>query len=307
MSRTFVARVFVVILSPEVCAAGRVAVLPVSYVSSDAAADVTRAAGKVEDKVAEGARDAGYEVIRGEAVSKAVEEAAAGATCEDQACLLKVAEATGADEAILVRVVDSEQTSYSISLLQARREPVKGEKTAGFFVVLEWLRGTVAVALQRPVPEAAVAEAGPEEAETGGTGGTEEGDGAADPGGAQGADDAADGRRGLSPPVFWAGAAVTGALLLSWGITDLVVHSRFKDLEEGDMDRGEWLDERDSAASLQTFDRVLLGLTAAGVVTTGVIFFFTDFDKREAPEAGVDAVAPVAMSGGGGVVVRGSF
>jgi hypothetical protein len=283
-------------LLPVAAAADKVAILPVSYARADGGEVSSQTMKKIEDEVAKGAQEAGFEVVGVERRS-----------CEDSDCLARVASDLGADEAVAVGVVVEDETSYSLKIVYAYREKVTAERTAGFFVVLEWLRGSVALSLQKAVAahpaveEPVVEESVVEEPVVEEPGGEEPG--GEEPGGEEPVDD----EGGVSPAAMYVSAGVTGALLIAWGITDIVVHGKYKDLEESDADREKWLDDRESARSLQTADRVLLGFAAAGLVTTAVLFFVVDFDDKDDAPVEVTGFGPAPTDGGGGLLLRGRF
>jgi len=283
--------VLITCLLPVAAAADKVAILPVSYARADGGEVSLQTVKKIEDEVAKGAQEAGFEVVKVEQRS-----------CEDSDCLAKTASDLGADEAVAVGVVVEDETSYSLKIVYAHREKVTAERTAGFFVVLEWLRGSVALSLQKAVAaRPAVVEPGVEEPD--GEEPVVEEPVVEEPGVEEPVDD----EGGVSPAVMYVSAGVTGALLIAWGITDIVVHGKYKDLEESDADREKWLDDRDSARSLQTADRVLLGFAAAGLVTTAVLFFVVDFDDKDDAPVKVTGLGPAPTDGGGGLLLRGRF
>ena len=279
------------LLPVAAAAADKVAILPVSYARADGGEVSSQTVKKIEDEVARGAQEAGFEVVRVERGS-----------CEDSDCLAKVADELGADEAVAVSVVVEDETSYSLKIVYAHREKVEQERTAGFFVVLEWLRGSVALSLQKAVAaepaveEPVVDEPGEEEPVV-------EEPVVEEPVVVEPDED----EGGISPAVLYVSAGVTGALLIAWGITDIVVHGKYKDLEESDADREQWLDDRESARNLQTADRVLLGFTAAGLVTTAVLFFVVDFDDVDDAPVKVTGFGPAPTAGGGWLLLSGRF
>ena len=274
-------------LLPAAAAADKVAILPVSYARADGGEVSSQTAKKIEDEVAKGAQEAGFEVLRVDRGS-----------CEDSDCLAKTADELGVDEAVSVGVVVEDETSYSLKIVYAHREKVTAERTAGFFVVLEWLRGSVALSLQKAIAEPAVAE--PVVDEPG-----EEEPVVEEPVVEEPEED----EGGVSPAVMYVSAGVTGALLIAWGITDIVVHGKYKDLDRSgsDADREKWLDDRESARNLQTADRVLLGFAAAGLVTTAVLFFVVDFDDVDDAPVKVTGFGPAPTDGGGGLLLSGRF
>ncbi len=277
------------LLPAAAAAADKVAILPVSYARADGGEVSSQTVKKIEDEVARGAQEAGFEVVRVERGS-----------CEDSDCLAKTADELGVDEAVAVIVLVEDETSYSLKIVYAHREKVTAERTAGFFVVLEWLRGSVALSLQKAVAaEPAVEE--PVVDEPGEKEPVVEEPVVEEPVEHDRDED------GVSPAVLYVSAGVTGALLIAWGITDIVVHGKYKDLEESDADREKWLDDRESARNLQTADRVLLGFAAAGLVTTAVLFFVVDFDDKDDAPVKVTGFGPAPTDGGGGMLLRGRF
>jgi hypothetical protein len=278
-------------LLPAAAAADKVAILPVSYARADGGEVSSQTVKKIEDEVAGGAQEAGFEVVRVELGS-----------CEDSDCLRKVADELGVDEAVAVGVVVEDETSYSLKIVYAHREKVDEERTAGFFVVLEWLRGSVALSLQKavaaePVVEEPVIEEPVVEEPVVEEPVVEE----------PVVEEPVDDEGGVSPAVLYVSAGVTGALLIAWGITDIVVHSKYKDLKESDADREKWLDDRESALNLQTADRVLFGLTAAGLFTTALLFFVVDYGDEDDAPVEVTGFGPAPTDGGGGLLLRGRF
>lgn len=107
----------------------------------------------------------------------------------------------------------------------------------------------------------------------------------------------------LGPAPFIVAAGVSAALGVGTVVIDSKVGERFDTADK----TGEKSD-RDDAQSLQTVEKVFFGLTIAGVATTVVLLFLTDF-KREEPsaEAALDVVTPVVFNGGGGLAVTGRF
>ena len=278
-------------LLPAAAAADKVAILPVSYTRADGGEVSSQTVKKIEDEVAAGVQEAGFEVVR-------VEDRR---SCEKSDCLAGVADELGADEAVAVDVLVEDETSYSLKIVYAHREKVEEERTAGFFVVLEWLKGSVALSLQKAVEAPVVEE--PVVKEPVVEKPVVEEPVVKEPVVKESVDD----EEGISPAALYVSAGVTGALLIAWGITDIVVHSKYKDLKESDADEEKWLDDRESAQNLQTADRVLLGLTAAGLFTTALLFFVVDFgDKDDAPVE-VTGFGPAPTAGGGGLLLRGRF
>jgi tetratricopeptide (TPR) repeat protein len=106
---------------------------------------------------------------------------------------------------------------------------------------------------------------------------------------------------GLAPLIV--AAVLTAGLGATTVALDFQVGQRFDEADE----TGETAD-RDGAESLQVAERVFFGLTLAGVVTTGVLLFLTDFKKKETEgETGTTAVAPLVLDRGAGLALGRRF
>jgi hypothetical protein len=304
------------LLAPVTAMAAKVAIAPVEYALVDAGAAAPGAAAQIEDKIAEGAREAGYEVLRGTVVADAMRSTPeCAAAPRDRACLEAIAEKLGVDEAIAVSVRDEDHTSYRIELTHARRDKVVDERTAGFFVVLEWLRGTIALTLQKPAAAPVAAAPAPAanaartatapvapEARASDRADRSDTSEKSDGGSARDAD-----RRKLDRAWFWSGVGLTGALAVSWIATDVAAWKAPVGTDG----------ERDEARRMQVADGVLLGCALGAAVATTVVFFFTDFGKTPpapSPDGGglergsvSTALAPLVLPDGGGFVLEGRF
>ena len=298
--------------APATALAAKVAIAPVEYALIDSDAAAPDAASQIEDKIAEGAREAGYEVLRGAVVADALGATPqCAASARDRACLEAVAERLGVDEAVAVSVKDEDHTSYRIEMTHARRDKVVDERTAGFFVVLEWLRGTIALTLQKPAeaPAAAVPTPGAQQPKAQGPAAPDAraSDASDRPDESEASDGGRAGHTKLKPPVFWSGVALTGALAISWIAVDVAAWKAPADTT------AEW----DKAHRLQVADGVLLGCALGAAVATTVVSFFTDFGKAPpapSPSGGglgrgsvSTALAPLVSPEGGGVVLEGRF
>jgi hypothetical protein len=269
---------------PSMARAAKVAIAPVEYALVDGSPAAPEAAAQVEEKIAEAAREAGFEVVRDAAVTDAaISVPACAAALHDKACLAAIARKLGAEDAISVRVTDDDHTSYRVEFVYARREASDDERTAGFFVVLEWVKGAAALALQkpaaRPEPAPTAAPAAPATAEPGKPDLSDRSD-------VSDRSDKSD-RRKLPPALFWSGVGLTGALAIAWAATDIAAWKS---------DAG-----NDHVRKLQVADGVLLGCGLGAAVATTVVFFFTDFGSDSV------SVAPVATGDGGGLVLHGRF
>jgi len=292
--------------------AATVAVAPVDYRDAGTQEAVAEAAAAVEKKVVDGVAAAGHTVVEGDAVKAAVDGQSVDGACDGE-CLRRVAEELGADEIVFVSVVDAEQVSYEVALRFAGREAVTDTRTDGFYVVLEWLKGQVALALKDVVvreeePEGPVADEGAAEETTGA---------AVVAAPERTPEDGA--RKKLSKTPFVVALAATAALGVTTLVLDRVAHRKFTTMEDQiELDPLDDIpglyDEVDaeieSIERLQTAEKVFLGLTIAGAVTTGILAVFTDFHgKKAAKPESVAAWRPqVGVDSRGGVLgIAGSF
>ena len=224
----------------------------------------------------------------------ALEESGKGSTlpCDDQACVSETKEALGATEVILLRVDDrlALEEGFTVEVVFADRESFSLEND-NFYLLLEDIRRTVSVALLKEPPTPAEEPESTESAQEEDT--TDE----PEPAGTK-----------ISPTAFWVSLGVTGALIVGSVITETVFHSRYgsmEDEEPWERSQSDW----DSLHNLQVFGRVLLGVTALGVVTTAVLFLLTDFEKdEEGKEKTVSlTMGPSAALDGGAVSLEWRF
>jgi len=260
-------------------------------------------ANKVKDVVLEAVKEAGHEAIGDGQVEDELKKMAY--SCESQMCLQTLGSNLEADEVIFVKIVDDGQTSFKTSIVLANRDGDEDERTAGFFVVLEWLKSTLATTLSREkiVSALAVDTAVLEADQASNVEGLGETKGPNE-------EIQTDGFKKLDKKAFIISASITGVFAIGFGITDIVVHSKYNNLKDSGTTATDWENRRKSATNLQIVDRVLLGFTAAGVATTAVLFFLTDFKKETDEENKNEAsgsIVPVAINGGGMLVINGSF
>jgi tetratricopeptide (TPR) repeat protein len=108
-------------------------------------------------------------------------------------------------------------------------------------------------------------------------------------------------RRRLSPNLFWTGVGLTGAMLLTsviMGSAALAMSSEYKDPETSLQDR---LDLKDTGEVLRTTSTVTFVLAVTAAAGSAALYFFTDFDTKEA------AVAAAPLQGGGVLMMEGRF
>jgi hypothetical protein len=108
-------------------------------------------------------------------------------------------------------------------------------------------------------------------------------------------------RHGVHPAVFWTGVGVTAATLAAGTITGVLALRKSSQFNDPSTPPGDLRGLKDSGEVLKTSSTALFCASAAVAVGTTVLFFFTDFGRKEAKLA----VAPVV--GGGVVVLGGKF
>jgi tetratricopeptide (TPR) repeat protein len=107
--------------------------------------------------------------------------------------------------------------------------------------------------------------------------------------------DPAEGKKDLGPIPFWIAIGVTGAAGIATGAMELAVQGAIDDVESDPANRN----AADRGKSLQTAERVLLGVTGAAAVTAVILFFFTEFKRKSHKSAETHLVfAPVAGEDG---------
>ena len=279
-------------LVPLSALAQKVAVLPVSYWLVWKNAESVEKAKAIQEEVAEGAFEAGFEVLRGAEVEDAVWSSAGvkASDCRDSECLSSVAEKLGVENALFVSITE-EGLLYNVEVILAKGEAESGPLGGNFAKLKKGVRSMVKTVLQstkkEPEPEATPppsieTETEPEPEPT-----TEE---------------QAE-SKGISPIPFYITAGLTSAIAITYVVTESVGYARYNKLEEGDQD--DWENKKDALKPLQTTSRVFMGLTVAGAIATTVLFFLTDFDKDESTPTA--KLTPVPTDGGGLLMLNGRF
>jgi hypothetical protein len=138
-----------IILISNVAAASKVAIAPLDFVDHTTGEPIEgQPLKQLEDKIFEGAKAAGYEVISGTIVLDAITEKAGDTGC-DSSCMQEVAQKLDADEIIIARIIDEDQTNFTVDIaFTISGRSISQERTDGFFVVLEWIKGTVSLILK---------------------------------------------------------------------------------------------------------------------------------------------------------------
>jgi len=279
-----------ILLMPLVAIAEKVAIVPVSYTMVWEKTKSPESALIVEDNVAAGAKEAGYEVIRGTKVSKVVNAITGkNSKCNQKECLEKVAKELGVEEAIFVSVEET-GPRHVYKIFFSKRSGTAGEKTGAFFKASQEIKTQVERILSKP-PQKIKKTTAKQPTSVSKISDNEE---------------TTD--KKLSPKAFYITATATGVFAITWGVLEIIGHSKFKNLESSNEDLGTWNDEKDKIKKLQTFDRVAMSLTMAGVITSSVLFFLTDFSKdKDNNKSGIDAIAPVVNNNGGSLMIQGRF
>lgn len=104
----------------------------------------------------------------------------------------------------------------------------------------------------------------------------------------------------LKPALFWIGLGATAAFAGATVGLDFAVGAKIDDAENTADNSA----LKDSAKKMQVAERVFGGLAVAAAVTSGVLFFLTDFGGEEEPSL---AVRPFGDGRSGGLSVQGRF
>jgi hypothetical protein len=288
-----------------VSAAEKVAVLPVLYTIYKTDSVSEERALKVADAVAAGVERVGLEPARGDDIIAASRDLAPrGASyCDRLACAKQVAERVGAAYAIFVSVVDKDG-QFEIEVIGTDAEPITASPFGTFRSMTRRVAGLVETSLREAISTDPHAGAAAEdEAFEDDLAGTDEApawrDAAEEPVEEAGPTETPE-KTGLSPVPFIAAASVTGALAVGWVSVEVVGYNKKSDAE-GDLGQ---------LKPLQISARVLLGFAAAGLVTTVVLFFLTDFKHSEAEASRASArwrLTPAPLSNGGLLVLDRRF
>ena len=273
-------------------AAQRVAVLPLDcrkIAEAGAAEECSEGVDQVAKKTISSLEEAGFSPMSPEEVTKALESKgdAASLPCDDSACVSAVGALVEADEAVQIHIEDrrAAEDAFLVKVVFGQREGFSLE-SGSFYVLLEKLSSKISIFLLRDATAPQEAAASDEEAMEEETAEEE-----ADP------SEPEQPTGKLSPTAFWVSLGVTGALALGSIFTGAAFHSKYDSLENQDpweRSQSDW----DSAHGLQITCRVFLGLTVAGALTTAVLFFFTDLDKKNEETTGLILSPSLSRTGG---------
>lgn len=287
----------VMLFLPLTAFAESVAVLPVSYkIYRTNKQDEDRAA-KVKAAVIGGVEDAGLTPMTGEDIDNE-SQAFAGEEmfCVSSECPLKVAERVGADLGVVVAVSDHDG-QFDIHIYTTYAEPVSASPFGTLKATLKRIRGMVTDSLKEavrnapPVETPAAAETETTEEETGPTAEeTEETQNeetpATDAEKEPPAPEPQKKKKPIPKPAFWSVFGVSLTIGLGYTGLETFGYIYWQDKKEGwddhTTDEATRKDELNTVKALQLTCRIMMGVTAAAVITTGVLGFFTDFSRGEA-------------------------
>ncbi len=254
---------------------------------------------KVSDAVIVGVERAGLVPVRGNEVTAASRELAdEGADyCDQPACARAVAERVGADYAVFVSVLDKDG-QFEIEVLGTDSEPITASPFGTFRSMTRRVSGLVETSIREAVNLHGGSE---EEAVPAPAEGPSEPAATAPPPVApeeETSTDPDDSGKGIAPAPFIVSTVLTGALAAAYVPLEVIGYKKDKEGASAE-----------SLKPLQTSNRVILGCGAAGLVTSVVLFFLTDFDRdeEEAPKSAHWILVPTPATNGGGLVLEGRF
>lgn len=312
--------------------ADTVALLPLRYEevgAGDLGGDCAPCRGRVRQEIEAALTRHGHQLADAEAIAEGDAGAGVLQDCRNVEALEKLAAALGeaADRVICVWVRDETKNSatYAVRVAVTPGETREETNVGGLETIAadaaQMVIGSLATPLEQealpdvvvepaPPPKEAPPKEAPLEAEADAeikTRGSEEQQpgGVVEPLALRG-----DTGRKIGAAPFWISAAVTGAFAAGYVTTEIVASRIYDDLRRED-DVNKWRSLRSDFDAVQTADRVLLGLFAAGAATTLVLGLLTDFrDDFDSHEKGDELgfrVAPVITAEGTGVVFSKRF
>jgi hypothetical protein len=276
----FMLMVTVLLLSNPMLAFGeKIAVLPVEFSVSMGEDELADHAVRIQDSVIDAIRSSGHEEITitdDNPILSSAPPMDANSSC-DQACLEVLADTLDVFEIVAVSVEKVGEFAYSIEIRFAHADEIQMEMQGGFFVILSEISKRVVIglgqSLQRradtPVTEPPVT------------------DDSVYQNNEKPADmyDAAtvtikpakkiQEKKTLGPTPFFISLGVTGILGVSVLVIDLVGYTWKQELEQ--RPDGATSEEIDTLEQLWVAEWVLIGATGAGVITSAILLFMTDF------------------------------
>ncbi len=265
---------------PAAAAAQKIVVFRGAYEKVLEQERVSESADLVAEEVAAVANGAEWEVVR------------RSDECSSKECLEKALAVYEADEAVSVSVRQT-GVKYNLEIRFARRQDIEDEVLGTFSEATE----KVGILVHEVLTEENQTEERPA---------TDQDTQPNEPSGDQPSDETRD---GLRPTAFWVSLGITGAVAIAYTAVDIATFRRWKDLEKtvpNDRKQSDW----DSFHTLQITDRVLFGTMLAGIATSTVLFFLTDFKREpddDEKEQGVSLLSPVLIDNGGLLMLQGRF
>lgn len=277
---------------PLTALAESVAVLPVTYRVYRTNQMSEERAAKVKEAVVRGVENAGLTPMTGADIDQ---ESSALASpnetyCKSSECTLEVAHKVGADLGVLVWVSDQDG-QFDIQIITTHAEPIAKSPFGTLKSVAKRIEALVEDSLKEGLRNL-LSKAGADNSTT-----TMNGETDADDAPVDGPIDETESspiadhskappapivskRKPFSPPVFWSFFGVTAAVGVGYGISETVGFVKKKETDNPSDS------EEKKLEAWQLANRITLGVTAAGVIATGVVAFFTEFkDSSELSRA----------------------
>jgi hypothetical protein len=235
-------------------------------------------------------------------------------------CMQKTANELKVYDAIKILIAaDEVNNSYITDIRFAYRPAIQKERTTGIFVLLEWLKGTIVLSLKTPKQDETagqnvkVSESQNNKTERPAIQNTEQDTTAKEPDNTSMPDksEIQKPRKPLAPAPFVISASLTAGFAIAWGVTDIIVYTNKKKLEDLSNHYNNWQSDMNKTKNIQIAARVLMACTITGAVTTTILGFFTNFKNRPANShiktSKMGYAAPFAVKNGGGLMVGGRF
>ncbi len=108
----------------------------------------------------------------------------------------------------------------------------------------------------------------------------------------------------VSRPVFWSSLAATGVLIIGGAAVEGVAYSKLKDYsDKPQLERSK--EERKKVENWRLASRIVICTAMAGVITTTVLGFLTDFSEKDSGQK--VSFVPTFTGEGGALLLQGSF
>lgn len=298
--------VIILLLSnPMLAFCEKIAVLPVKFSVSMSADELSDQAVRIQDSVIDAIRSSGHEEIKitdDNPVLSLSTPTNESSSC-DQSCLKELADTLGAYEIVAVSAEKTAELTYSIEIRFAYADKIQMELQAGFFVILSEISKRVVIGLgqsfkkreEAPQTEPSVTDASVNQKP------------------ADNFDEAtvtikpakvSRDKKSLGPAPFFISLGATGILGVGVLVIDLVGYSWREELEQRPEDTTP--EEKESLEQLWITEWVLIGATSAGVITSAILLFLTDF-KKERRDALALRARPGFFKDGAMIALQGEF